>query len=162
MEIPSQLEFSEIIPAEIQAVWQAWTTEEGARSFFAPQCRIDLRPGGAYEMYFDLEAPAGLRGGEGCVVLAADEPNLLSFTWNAPPELPRIREQHTHVSVYFTALEGKRTCVTLIHDGWGWGKDWERAREYFIRAWGQVVLPRLKKRFIIGPIDWEIQKSREQ
>jgi len=157
MEIPIPLEFKEIIPAPIDAVWQAWTTEGGARSFFAPQCRIDLRPGGAYEMYFDLDAPAGLRGGEGCVVLAVDEPHLLSFTWNAPPELPRIRPLHTHVSIYLESLEGSRTLVTLLHDGWGIGKDWERAREYFTRAWGQVVLPRLKNRFIIGPITWGIQ-----
>lgn len=156
MEIPTPLEFEEIIPAPIEAVWHAWTTEEGTRTFFAPQCRVDLRPGGAYEMYFDLDAQEGLRGGEGCVVLAIEEPNLLSFTWNAPPELARIRNHHTHVAVYLEALAGSRTRVTLIHDGWGIGKDWQRTREYFHRAWGQVVLPRLKNRFIIGPVDWGI------
>jgi len=156
MEIPLPLEFEQLIPAQIEAVWQAWTTEEGARSFFAPHCMIELSPGGAYEMYFDLEAAAGLRGGEGCVVLAIEEPHMFSFTWNAPPELPRIRDHHTHVTIYLEALEGSRTHVMLIHDGWGIGKDWQRAREYFAHAWGQVVLPRLKNRFIIGPIDWGI------
>ena len=109
MEIPTPLEFEEIIPAPIDVVWQAWTTVEGVRSFFAPQCTIDLRPGGAYEMYFDLDALAGLRGSEGCVVLAIEEPYMLSFTWNAPPELPRIRDHHTHVTLYLEALEGSRT-----------------------------------------------------
>lgn len=156
MEIPAPLEFEEIIPAPLEDVWQAWTTEEGARTFFAPACRIDLRPGGAYEMYFDLEAAEGLRGGEGCEVLAFEELAILSFSWNAPPELPRIREHHTHVTVYFEALAGNRTRVTLLHDGWGSGKDWQRDREYFQRAWGQVVLPRLKNRFIIGPVNWGI------
>jgi uncharacterized protein YndB with AHSA1/START domain len=156
MEIPPPLEFEEIIPAQIEAVWQAWTTEEGARTFFAPQCRIDLSVGGAYEMYFDLEAPPGLRGGEGCVIMAMEEPTFLSFSWNAPPELPRIRQMRTHVSLYLESLEGGSTRVTLIHDGWGVGKDWERARDYFTRAWGQVVLPRLKNRFIIGAVNWGI------
>jgi uncharacterized protein YndB with AHSA1/START domain len=156
MIISSPLEFVEIIPASIEAVWQAWTTEEGVNSFFAPQCCIDLRVGGAYEMYFDLEVLAGQRGSEGCTILAIDEPNFLSFTWNAPPELPRIRQMHTHVSLFLESMEGNRTRVTLIHDGWGVGQDWERAREYFTRAWGQVVLPRLKNRFIIGPISWGI------
>ena len=107
MEIPLPLEFEEIIPAPIEAVWQAWTTAEGVRRFFAPQCTIDLRPGGAYEMYFDLEAAAGLRGSEGCVVLAIEEPNMLSFTWNAPPELPRIRDHHTHVTLYTGSSGGQ-------------------------------------------------------
>ena len=30
-----------------------------------------------------------------------------------------------------------------------------RAFEYFERAWGQVVLPRLRYRFERGPIDWD-------
>jgi uncharacterized protein YndB with AHSA1/START domain len=156
MEILNPLEFEEIIPAPVEAVWQAWTTEEGARTFFDPACHIDLRPGGAYEMYFDLKAAEGLRGGEGCKVLAFEEQAMLSFSWNAPPELPRIREHHTHVTVYFEVLAGNRTRVTLQHDGWGNGKDWQRDREYFQRAWGQVVLPRLKNRFIIGPVNWGI------
>lgn len=157
MEFLPPLEFDDIVPASIEVVWQAWTTEEGARTFFAPQCRIDLAPGCAYEMYFDLEAPPGLRGGEGCVILAIEEPNFLSFTWNAPPELPRIRQYRTHVSLYLESLAGSRTHVSLIHDGWGVGKDWERTRDYFTRAWGQVVLPRLKNRFIIGPVSWGIR-----
>jgi len=38
------------IPAPRKDVWDAWTTEAGAQCFFAPRCRIELRPGGAYEM----------------------------------------------------------------------------------------------------------------
>ena len=150
------LHFAIDVPVPIEAVWQAWTTEEGARTFFAPQCRIDFRPGGQYEMYFDLEAPPGSRGGEGCVLLAYEEPVMLSFTWNAPPELPAIRAQRTHVMVNLAPIDAGNTQVTLKHDGWGSGKAWQEARKYFIRAWGEVVLPRLQKRYIIGAIDWGI------
>ena len=34
------------VPAPLTEVWRAWTTEEGVESFFAPECNIDLRPGG--------------------------------------------------------------------------------------------------------------------
>ena len=67
------IEFEVSIPAEMDAVWEAWTTEEGVKSFFAPECRIELHPGGAYEMYFDLDAESGLRGGEGCRILAIEQ-----------------------------------------------------------------------------------------
>jgi uncharacterized protein YndB with AHSA1/START domain len=150
------LHFEVDVTARIDEVWQAWTTEEGVRTFFAPQCLIDLRPGGSYEMYFDLDAPAGLRGGEGCVLLAIEAPVMLSFTWNAPPELPVIRAQRTHVLVTLTPIDEGNTRVTLVHDGWGSSEDWQKARQYFLRAWGEVVLPRLQKRFIIGPLDWGI------
>jgi len=156
MEKILPLQFEVDVAAPIDEVWRAWTTEAGACTFFAPQCRIDLRPGGSYELYFDLDAPAGLRGGEGCVVLAYEEPVMLSFTWNAPPQLPAIRAQRTHVMITLSPIDPQITHVVLTHDGWGIGEDWQKARQYFVRAWGEVVLPRLQKRFIIGAVDWGI------
>ena len=104
-------------------------------------------------MYFNLEAPAGLRGSEGCVILAYEEPVMLSFTWNAPPELPTIRAQRTHVMVTLAPIDPGNTRVTLTHDGWGSGEEWQKASHYFIRAWGDMVLPHLQKRYIIGALD---------
>lgn len=141
------------VPASVEFVWEAWTTEEGAKSFFAPNCKIDLRPGGAYEMYFNLEAPPGEQGGEGMIILAVQPERTLSFTWNAPPNLPNVRGQMTHVTITLKEA-GDQTQVSLIHDGWGEGGQWDQAFDYFTRAWGEIVLPRLKYRFEKGPIDW--------
>ena len=68
------------VPAPLTEVWRAWTTEEGVESFFAPECNIDLRPGGAYEMFFDLDAGHGNRGGEGMIVMAVQPQRMLAFT----------------------------------------------------------------------------------
>ena len=143
------------IPASLDEVWQAWTTEAGAVSFFAPRLRIDLRPGGAYEMYFDLDEQPGKQGGEGMHFLAIQPEQMLSFTWNAPPELPSVRGEMTHIVVRLYPLSKKSTRVTLKHDGWGSGGEWDQAFEYFERAWLKIVLPRLRYRFAVGPIDWE-------
>lgn len=148
--------------ATIQDVWKVWTTEEGCATFFAPACRIDLRVGGSYEMYFSPGAKPGLRGGEGCTILAIENESVLSFTWNAPPEMPEIRAQFTHVTVYLEAESERRTRLSLIHDGWGVGELWNRAFAYFDKAWGEIVLPRLQQRFISGPIDWQQFLSREK
>ena len=142
------------VPASLEDVWDAWTTEAGVCTFFAPACRIDLRPGGAYEMLFDLDAEPGLQGGEGNQVLALQPRAMISFSWNAPPELPTVRRQRTHVCVRLAALGPRRTRVSLRHDGWGKGGEWDKAFEYFERAWNHVVLPRLRYRFEHGPIDW--------
>ena len=64
----------------------------GARSFFAPACNIDLRVGGAYEMFFNPEGEPGSRGGEGIRILAIQPKKMLAFTWTAPPHLPNARE----------------------------------------------------------------------
>lgn len=144
-----------IVPASLDEVWQAWTSEAGVRAFFAPRARIDLRPGGAYELLFDLEAQPGDQGGEGMHLLAIQPMQMLSFTWNAPPELLSVRGQMTHVVIRLYPLGEKSTQVTLQHDGWGGGGEWDQAYEYFARAWLKIVLPRLKYRFTVGPLDWD-------
>lgn len=143
-----------LVAAGLNDVWEAWTTEAGAKTFFAPDCEIDLKPGGAYEMYFDLDSPPGLRGGEGCRILAVQPMMMLSFTWNAPPSLPEVRGHFTHVILRF-AQEGTGTRVILTHDGWGSGCEWDKAFDYFKGAWFKVVLPRLKYRFAQDPINWQ-------
>ncbi len=142
------------IPAPLTEVWHAWTTKEGAESFFAPRCNIDLKPGGAYEMLFNLDADHGKQGGEGMVLLAIQPPRMLAFTWNAPPHLPSVRGQMTHVVIRLFETEGGETRVTLHHDGWGEGNEWDAAFQYFSSAWANVVLPRLRHRFENGPVDW--------
>ncbi|MDP2966702.1 MAG: SRPBCC domain-containing protein [Pelolinea sp.] len=144
-----------IIPAPINSLWEVWTTEAGIRSFFARDCHIDLRVNGEYKIYFNPNAHNGERGAEGTRILAIQPNILFSFTWNNPPSIPVIRWQYTHVSLYFTSIDAKQTKLLLEHDGWGEGANWEMAFAYFDRAWNKIVFPRLVKRFVSGPIDWD-------
>ncbi len=142
------------IKASLEDVWEAWTTEEGIKSFFAPACDINILPGGKYEIYFNPDAPEGMKGGEGLKVMAIQPMKMFSFTWNAPPHLSEVRWHQTHVIIRFSE-ENSCVKVTLCHDGWGTGDEWDEAYDYFTRAWKQIVLPRLEYRFENGPINWE-------
>jgi uncharacterized protein YndB with AHSA1/START domain len=144
-----------VVNAAVDKVWEAWTTKTGIESFFAPAGKIELRVSGAYEIYFNPAAPAGQRGGEGNVILALQPQKMLAFTWNAPPHLPNVRQQHTSVVVRFKDLGNSQTKVTLTETGWGEGEEWDQAFAYFSSAWQEVVLPRLKYRFEHGPLDWK-------
>src|SRR5262245_19782155 len=70
-----------VVNASAEKVWRAWTTREGIRSFFAPDCEIDLRVLGKYDILFAPSAPVGLRGAEGNLLLAIQREKMLSFTW---------------------------------------------------------------------------------
>lgn len=142
------------VNGSLSDVWQAWTTKEGILSFFAPDCKIESEVGGAYEIYFDPSAKNGLKGGEGNKILAIQNEKMFSFTWNAPPSLTDVRNQRTHVIIRFHKIDNNQTKVILHHDGWGDGGQWDNAFDYFIAAWGKVVLPRLQYRFEEGAIDW--------
>jgi uncharacterized protein YndB with AHSA1/START domain len=154
------LKKSEIIPAPVAEVWKAWTTSEGAATFFAPKANIELRLGGPFEILFDLDVSPGNRGSEGCTVLSFLPLEMLSFTWNAPPEMPNARKQFAFVVVRLAEVDANQTRVDLNHLGWGEGEEWERAYLYFDRAWA-LVMGWLKDRFTTGPIDWNCKPVGE-
>jgi uncharacterized protein YndB with AHSA1/START domain len=142
------------VQASPEQVWEAWTTPDGVTAFFAPQARIELSIGGAYEMLFTPDAPEGSKGGEGLRILSYLPGEMLSFEWNAPPSFPEIRTQKTWVVVQMDACGEDRTRVRLTHLGWGKGERWDQVFAYFVRAW-DVVLGRLRHRLEQGPIDWD-------
>lgn len=142
------------LKASVNDVWEAWTTEAGVKTFFAPGCNIDFRIDGMYEIFFFPEAPAGQRGAEGMRIMAIEPGKMFSFTWNQTPDLPKIRPQRTLVTLKFAALDENTTRLIFLQTGWGDGPDWDKSHAYFVKAWGDVVLPRLQKRFLQGPVDW--------
>lgn len=144
-----------VLNAPLERVWNAWTTKEGIRSFFAPDCDIDLRVLGKYDILFAPGAPVGLRGAENNLILAIQEGKLFSFTWDAPPIFPSIRKQRTSVVVRLTQLDPNKTKLSLTQSGWGEGEEWNKVYDYFVIAWGEVVLPFLKYSLDSGPVDWK-------
>ncbi len=143
-----------IVPATVDEVWQAWTTQEGVVTFFAPKASVELAVGGDYEMYFDPKQPRGQRGSEDCKILSFVPYEMLSFTWSAPPSMPAVRKERTWVVLFFRSLEEKKTQVTMVHLGWQVGEEWQKALQYFDKAW-ELVLSRLQYRFQTGPLNWE-------
>jgi predicted enzyme related to lactoylglutathione lyase/uncharacterized protein YndB with AHSA1/START domain len=142
------------VQASAHELFELWSTVEGVRTFFGPDARIELRQGGAYEIYFMPEAPEGSRGSEGCSVLEFEPERHLAFTWNFPPTLPALRDKKTRVDLWFQPISPDITQVVLKHSQWGTGGQWPRGVDYFERAW-EVVLRRLVHRFRFGPVDWD-------
>ena len=141
-----------IVKAPVQQVWNAWTTTDGVKTFFAPDAHVEARPGGLFEIYMNPYAEPGMKGADDMHVLAVQPEQMLSFTWNAPPSLPEARKQRTAVIVRFAPVDGG-TRVTLTHVGWGDGGEWDKAYAYFDKVW-ERVLANLQKRFAEGPMDW--------
>ncbi|MDF1543868.1 MAG: SRPBCC domain-containing protein [bacterium] len=142
------IELDETIAAPLKQVWAAWTTTEGITSWLVQEAEIDLRIGGAYELYFAIEAPKGSRGAEGCKVLSYAPQRMLSFSWNAPPTIPKLRKLGpcTWVVLEFEALDPNKTAIRFRQFGIKVGKEWDEYLAYFESAWPNV-LAALKKHF---------------
>lgn len=143
-----------IIPASNAEVWRAWTTSEGIVSFFAPEAIVEPKPFGRFSIHMNPFAAPGMKGADDMLVLAVQEPKMISFTWNAPPHLPEARAQRTVVIVRMKPVSEKETEVTIHQTGWGDGGQWDETFKYFDAAWGRV-LANMQKRFVERkPIDW--------
>ncbi len=154
MNTQKRIEKEVLVNTPVNKVWDAWTTEEGAKTFFAPDANIELKVGGKYEILFDLNAPKGKQGGEGVKILSFLTEKMLSFDWNAPPQFGALRDEKTFVIVMFEKVNENQTKITLTHMGWIERDDWNKVYDYFMTAW-DIVLGRLKYCFEKGPIDWE-------
>ena len=136
-----------IVNAPVDDVWNAWTTVDGVKSFFAGGANIEPKVGGAYEIFFDPSKPAGQRGADGMRILLLEPKSAIAFTWNAPPSFGPLRGQLTHVIVRLYAAGEGKTRVSLTHSGFGTGPEWDKLRDYFQNAWTTYVLARLEQRF---------------
>lgn len=136
-----QIKKTKLISESAEKVWWRWTTREGLNTFMSEDSRIELRPGGAFEIYFLMDNPEGLRGSEGCKILSYLPERMLSFSWNAPPEHREVRdsEYKTWVVVEFESLSASQTEVRLTHLGWPDDEKWMAVFDYFDSAWDAVM-----------------------
>lgn len=128
-------------------VWKLVSTSEGWRQFMGVEARVELRPAGKFELYFNSQAPEGERGSEGCTVLSFVPNQMLSFTWNAPPKFEHARAQRTWVVMHLDELTPTRTRLRIDHLGFAeqaadhadHHAEWADVRAYFQQAWNKVL-----------------------
>lgn len=150
------IEFEFEVNASPYEVYDAWTTLEGIKSFFAREGKVELKKFGDYHIIFLPENEPGTRGAEDEKVISYEKDKMISFTWGFPPSLMDLRNnQKTIINIRFYDAGNGKTKVHFLNTGWGVGEDWQKGYEYFTQAWGNVVLARLQYRFDHGPVDWD-------
>lgn len=100
---------------------------------------IELIEGGKYELFWNPEDPDKTNNSTlGCKILSFEKPYYLNFEWRGNVEQKKFMNNVrplTNVTVIFSNLDDGKTKVTILHTGWRQGEDWEKARQFFIRAW---------------------------
>lgn len=144
------------VPAEREAVWRAFTTTDGFRSWAAPFASIEFRLGGFIEASYDpasmVGAPTNIRNE---IVAFAPLRMLAIRNRQAPPGAPfdAATFQRLHTVILFEPAGSGGTRVTLLMPGVGAGEAFDGVYRHFERgnAW---TLQQLYKRFASGPMDW--------
>lgn len=136
-----------VLPCPSDEAWHLFTTGEGWRRAMGVSSKIEVRPGGPFELYFRSNAAEGQRGSEGCTVLSYVPQEMLSFSWNAPPEHAQARAKYTWVVIRLTAAGPARTRVQIDHLGFSehaaaaanHAEEWKAVRAHFVDAWPRVL-----------------------
>jgi uncharacterized protein YndB with AHSA1/START domain len=145
------LRFEVTVPAPLDEVWAAFTTQDGMQSWLWKETRVDLRPGGEWIVQYTPTATGG-----GTIVSVAPRAEIVIRAL-APEQFPAVRQARTTAAFRFEAAGPKATRVTLLQTGWQTGEEWDAAYAYLAKGNAQL-LAQLHERFVSGPIDWSKYK----
>ena len=144
------LRFEVTVPAPREAVWAAFTTQQGLATWLWRDVRVELKKGGDWLVLF----PGGATGGG---TIESFEPlRHLTIRALAPEQFPTVRSQRTSAKFELETLTPDTTKITLTQTGWQSGGEWDAAYEYLAKG-NATLLEQLYKRFVSGPIDWPPQ-----
>ncbi len=135
---------SAVVRCSPDRAYRYFTENELLERFFTVKAEVEPRVGGKYELDWD-PATTPARATIGCRITALSKGQLLAFDWKGPPPHAQVMNHAdplTHVVVSFLpdgAPVSSATLVHVIHSGWGSGEAWRAARDYFDRAWRQVL-----------------------
>lgn len=140
------LEMTQLVNAPRDAVWNAYTTAAGWKSFFdIDGSNIGAMPGEPFTPFL---------GTEGNTILSIVPGEMFSYTWNAPKTFPYAKENRTWVVLTFDAVSPNVTRVHMRHLGFTeqtakspeHADEFKQARQYFSEKW-PLVLGKLAKHF---------------
>ena len=118
--------------------FEMFAHKEKVENWLCGKASIEAVVGGKYEVYNNGDKEDNTQG---CKVLALNVPNYLMVEWKGPKKFADFMNKEnalTQVTVLFHP-KGEFTQVTIIHSGWGQGKDWHQAQEYFRQAWKEAL-----------------------
>lgn len=149
------LQLSMDIPAPPKAVFDAFTTSDGFKSWAVAVAQIDLRTGGAIESSYDPKAKIGDPNNiKNQIVTFIPDQLLVIRNIQAPQGFAgKGAFQKTVTVIEFTPIEsGQKTRVRLTNTGYGSDAEAQMVFGHF--EWGNAyTLAELKKRFEVGSID---------
>ncbi|GGA60202.1 SRPBCC family protein [Ornithinibacillus halotolerans] len=129
------------INAPLDLVWYAWTISERVSEWFAPEAVVDLREGGAYELYF-IPGNSTSMNTKGCKITKLISKKELHFTWKGPDQFEELMNNDnelTTVCVNLQSINENSTKVTLKHIGFKDKEEWVEAFEWHQMAWSGVL-----------------------
>lgn len=149
------LQLSMDVPASSKAVWDAWVTSDGFRSWAVPVTEVDFRVDGVMESSYSPTAKLGDRDNIKNRIVAYIPGRMFAIR-NVQAPIPFKDAERFSETATIIELEPRGpslTKVTLTAVGYRPGEPFDTLYKHF--EWGDAyMLAELAKRFEKGPVDW--------
>ncbi len=128
---------------DISEAFEMFTVSEKLESWLPEKAEVEPKIGGKYELFWDPQNP-DINSTIGCRITSFEKDKFLSFEWKGPEMFQSFMnfcDPLTHVVVFFTPglKDPKKSLVYLFHSGWRDDPEWQKAREYFEKAWSGAL-----------------------
>lgn len=140
-----------IVPAPVKDVWNAWTTNEGIRTWMVTSGEVDFRIGGAYRTSYskdsDLKGPDAIEN----TILAFDPMRMIAIkNTKSPANFPfKQAIAKTWTVIYFKDVDGQKTEVLVRMHGFDATADSVQMKAFFVQG-NQSLIDALVRKFSPG------------
>ena len=132
----------EEIDCDLSSAFSMFINNELLENWLTVKANIEPKFGGKYELFWDPEHPEN-DSTIGCKITGIEKNRFISFEWKGPTEFKSFMnnvDPLTHVIVFFSHNNNlKKTIIHLFHTGWRKDTDWQKARQYFQKAWSKAL-----------------------
>jgi len=134
------------IDADVDAVWNAFTTNDGLRTWMAPLVEIELAVGGKMKSNYNAKGKIGDETTIENTILSFDPKRMLSLKATGFPKGFPFEDaaKATWSVFYFTELPSSRTKITVVGLGYTDDEQSKKMRSFFATA-NKQSLDKLKE-----------------
>ena len=137
-----------VLAAPVDAVWAAWTTSDGLRSWLAPHAEIELRIGGLMRANYNAQGVLGDPQTIENAILSFEPKRMLSIkVAKTPRDFPFPNAIAAMWTVmYFEPIERDRTRIRVVGLGFQATDESQKMRAFFERG-NAATVEQLQRHF---------------
>ena len=137
------IQFEIELDCGVHEAFNFFTINEKLESWLPEKAEVDPKVGGKYELFW-TPPNREINSTIGCKITSIEIDKYISFEWKGPEMFQSFMnfcDPLTHVVVVFSSspADPKKTTVFLFHSGWRDDAKWQKARDYFEKAWSGAL-----------------------
>ncbi|MFB9843420.1 SRPBCC family protein [Mucilaginibacter ginsenosidivorans] len=131
------LRLESVLPVDIKTAWKLFTTDEGLKTWIAPQAHINLAVGGSVVTNYDKNKPLSDPSSITLPIINYIDQEMITFKVNLNDNFDpaaRAEDKNLQEVILLKAIGPQQTQVVSLMMGWGKGPAWDKTYNFFAKG----------------------------